>query len=317
MVLKWVEGFEFLHGNDAFFQAKYTTFNSSQNVSVGTGRYFGKSAHQPVFSFRPFSVNDEWTIGFAIKQGFSANPTDVYEPNNYIAFRKAGIEQFTLKFKRVTNSSFVYAILRDSTEIASGTKEIHNLEGWHYIEIYFKATDNGDLELRIDGFPDIVISGEDLQADSSSGVDNIGFTLNSSYLDDIYLCTGKEFLGDQIVEGIEMVSDASPNQWSPGGSNPNSDHYKDIEPSSTPTNNYLEEDTAGQKEVFGLAQEIQTHEELEGYQLDIFAELDAAGSEDMHIIDGSSFTITSTSWEHKSEIKTDSALPSTHGFEKD
>ena len=313
MVLKWVEGFEFFGIVNAFDSAKYTTFNGSQTGSVDAGRYFGKSFKNATFSFRPFDVKDEWTIGFAIKPSFIVSPTDIYG-SYYIAFRKGGVEQFTLKFKRVTNQSFVYAILRGSTEIASGTKEIHHLEGWHYLEIYFKATNSGDLELRINGFPDIIISGEDLQADSSSGVDNVGFTLNGSYLDDMYLCEGKEFLGDQIVEGIEMNSDASPNQWSPGGTNPNSDHYKNIDPSN---NRYLEEDTAGQKEVFGLAQEIQTHEELEGYQLDIFAELDAAGSEDMHIIDGSSFTITSTSWEHKSEIKTDSALPSTHGFEKD
>ena len=316
MTLTWIEGFEFLHGNDAFFQAKYTTFNSSIVVSIGTGRFFGKSAHNPNFAFRPFTARDDWTIGFALNEAFTVPGTNTYDPNYYIGFLNGGVEQFTLKFKRVTDNSYKLAILRDSTEIAVGNRVFYNSEGWHYIEIYFNATNTGDLELRVDGFTDISITGEDLQADTTSGVDSIGFALSGD-LDDLYFNSGQEFLGEQIVEGIQFMADEGTNEWTPAGSNPKSDHFENVAPNSNPVNNYLESDVATEHESFILSPEVVAQGQLSGYQLDLFAELDAAGSEDMHLEGGSIFSVSSTAWQHHGEVREVTSLPTQQGFERD
>jgi hypothetical protein len=127
----------------------------------------------------------------------------------------------------------------------------------------------------------------------------------------------RNFLGEQVVEGIQFEADSGTNEWSPGGPNPYSDHYKNILSETHPTWSYLESDTAGKHETFNEAEAVMSHGELVGYQLDIFVELDAAGSENMHLEGGSSFVVTSTSWQHHGEIREVTTLPTQQGFERD
>lgn len=316
MALKWIDGFEFLNQNDSYFALKYGTFNGNRSVSQGTGRFFGYSVANPNFSTPVFSSSDEWTIGFALDELFNVSSTNTYDPNYYIAFLRSGSEQFALKLKRVTDDSFRFAILRGTTELGAGQRVIKSQEGWHYIEVAFKATDTGDLELRIDGAPDLVLENVDLQAGSSSGVDQFGFSLSNpnGALDDLYILTGKSFLGEQVVEGGIPYVDRSPNDWTPGGSTSYTKHCDAVNPRKDWKNSYLEGASSGDREHFGFRNEYWVQSALQGYFIELFARLDVAGTEHMSVEGGSAFTVDDTDWQYHYELRTVTKQPKEQGF---
>lgn len=160
---------------------------------------------------------------------------------------------------RITAAGELRAMRAGTTEI--GITSGLGLAGgaWYYIEVKAVIHDStGAVTVQVGGSPVLTLTSQDTRNGGSGLITNFSY-VNSSvsnkvYYDNVYCLNtsgsvNNDFLGPQVVKTIRPSSDVTPNDWTVGSG---SDHFAGANEDVISGTNYIEDDTAAQRELFGL-----------------------------------------------------------------
>lgn len=254
MALRWMEGFENCRISELFAR-KYDIFTGSgaagiTNTTVGwQGVGFCLEASGSASSNCTFttpalvpSVENTWIVGWAwaIDQatGLSGSQTSFPSIEFYSgAGQQLQIEMIAANATKPGGGYWKIQVRRGSTVLATGTK-LFQPGKFYYIEAKVTVRDGTDGAVEIqwwrltDTSPtnDILVSGINTANQGTDGADRVKIQMISEpattahlLIDDIYICddTGSinnDFLGKQIIEGINPSGDGNSLEWSLQGS---------------------------------------------------------------------------------------------------
>ena len=256
MALLFMDGFDV-----ADYGAKYTIINSGGGYTSTTSTRFGSGrAVQRSYN----STGELWrTVPAAttVICGFAFMYT-----NNYTGFPASllvlsGDNSVTDHISIVTGDTpnTLWA-RRGSTTLFTATNIAVNV--WHHLELKVTMSATaGSVELRIDGVPVGMFSGNTKNGGTNSTIDTVklgGSGNNTSITitrDDLYVLddTGaapyNNFLGDVRVYSLSPTGAGSSTQWTPdAGSN-----YAEVNEIPYSAANYVQSNTSGQRDTYALA----------------------------------------------------------------
>jgi hypothetical protein len=285
MVARWSEGFE-THQQNNQWDRKYASRTGT--FGIQSGRVFGSAASIAggVFITPSFGLADTWGVAFGLF--INTQTTAVNSGSQGLYFDRGGSEQVHLEI--VSNSgSFELRLMRGATQLGI-TSEAFPYAAWHHFEL--KVTvhpSTGAYELRHNEVNVLSGSGANTANTGSSQADvfSMRFTTTSSNVrfDDIYVWDGtgsvvNDFVGDCVIEGIEVSANGSTNQWTPSaGSNfQNVDDPGNANPVDSGSGGYNGSDTAAQVDLYNFGDLTQIDGTILSVHLDTQLAMASAGS---------------------------------------
>ena len=320
MVGIWAEGFE-ANSNTNQFQRKYASFAGAWGTAVG--RVFG-NAGTPGFpqamTTPSLGLGTTWILGWAMRINSQQIPLNSGARGIY--FERGVFEQVHIEF--VNNASdFEVRLLRGGTTIATTTSNFaYNI--WHHFEISVTMhTSTGAYELRHNEVN--VLSGSGVNtsdAGTTDGADvfaiRIGATLSQVSFDDINLkdssgSSNNGFLGDSVVEAIEVTANGTTNDWinddtavSDGNNFGQVDDPGSSAPDETGAGGTVSSDTVSERELYVLSDLVQITGTVAFVHAGIQASVDNSGTRELRFVmrdnggstaNGDTFTVTSATFE--------------------
>lgn len=246
MSVVWMDGFEI---DPATFTArKYQSVVGT--VGGGAGRLQGGSASCNGVAFTTPSLGSDQTYTI----GFGLNTTAGWGTFLYVTLMAGGVEQFTLTFT-ANREVQVRRGTSTGTILQTGTTQLP-AGNWSWIE--FKVTLDssgsptvGSYEVRINTILEFVNAGPVQTAATVSSADQVRWSAPSggtALWDDIYVLNSNssganDFLGDQVIEGLQATGPGASTQWSVVGAAQNWDAVTDT--TSPNDGDYITSDTNG------------------------------------------------------------------------
>lgn len=257
MTLRWMEGVEG-DKHATFIERKYRAVTGAPAVSATLGRGGTGCIRDNIATFYTPSLSstspehDTWIVGFAFKvedNSGAGTPSDTeFCGLEFITNTDVSpTAQLSLQLVRDDNFTYYWSLNRgnalSSTEIDTSSKFWANK--WYYFELEVKIDPSaGTYELRQDGVDIMSDTGANTAASGDSGMDSVGFHLESDlggspyqYFDDIYILDSlgtynNDFLGDCHIQSIHPNADGDVSQWtaSLGG-----DHYVEVDETVAPS----------------------------------------------------------------------------------
>lgn len=286
MAGRWVEGFE-THQTGTQWDRRYSTRTGS--FTIQTGRVFGSSGSlaAPVFVAPSFGLADTWGVGFGLNLLAQVGSLNSGAEGFY--FEKGGSgEQVHLEI--VSNAgSFELRVMRGATQLGITTSAFA-YAAWHHFE--WKVTvhpSTGAYELRHNEVNVLSATGVNTAAVGSSQADVFAMRFDTSNtnarVDDIVVwdgtgSTNNDFLGDCIVEGIEITGAGNTTQWTPSAGS-NFDNVNDTgntTPDDSGAGGFNGSDTVGQKDLYAYGDLANITGNIIMVQLDSQMAMAASGS---------------------------------------
>lgn len=279
----WTEGFE-THQIATQWDRRYAM--RTGQFAIQPGRVFGSSGsiQSPVFQTPSFGL--ETTLGVAF--GLNVLGTTSSLASQGLYFERGGLEQVHLEIVNGA-STFELRLVKGATVIAT-TAESFVHGSWHHFEL--KVTPNtstGAYELRHNEVN--VLSGSGVNTANTGSNQADGFAIRFSTtttnvrLDDIAVwgasgAAPTDFIGDSVVEGIEIDGAGASTQWTPSaGSNfQNVDDPGNAVPADTGTGGNNQSDTNGQRDLYSYGDLTQIDGTILFVQLDTQLAMSATGS---------------------------------------
>lgn len=261
MALLWIEGFESFgttNGNNPVgLQAKYDNCNADSNFTIQAGRVAGKSMRFPSTGsgLMGKTVSPSGASTLIVGFGFFQ---DAFTASNIVfRFWDGASVQGALEMR--TDGTFKYYRGNGSTLLGTTSGSI-SASTWTYVEI--KVTfhgSTGTVDIWFDGSNVLSLTGQNTSQSGNAFATGVmwqwsPFSADHTTYDDIYVLDGtgsinNARLGARIIKMIVPASDAGTNQFTPdSGSN----HYDRLTENPQDTTSYLEDDTTGHRELFGM-----------------------------------------------------------------
>lgn len=251
-------GMIFMTGAESGSKAEFSGYGGGMNdvvtSPVRTGTYAMKYHNNQGAVTALFTAISEGYIQFAINFGGRINYT-------FFSIRNGSNDLYALSWKSDGSDSVLQ--LRSGsysgTVVAEGTKVLTS-GTWYVIEIHYKLADTGGVfEMRIDGVPDITITG-DTKPGSDTTFDGlrweiIGSSLQINYIDDVIVNDTSGSMNNSWPNGtnIAMITpnaDDGTNEWAVSGA---ASHYGAINEIPPATAQYLKAASINLTEKFGLS----------------------------------------------------------------
>lgn len=307
MALRWIEGFE-VRFTDSRMLDTYS-LEGSTNYTFNAGRYGGKSASlsgPQGFATPDLGENSSWVVGLA---------ACLFAPENnsrvpWVSFRRGSVDQLSFCLQGGTGDNvnnykiYVYRGDETGTLLAETPFFQGNPNLWYYWE--FKVTISavsGYWELRRNGTS--VLSGEGnttvlgtptadrVYFGGNGGSPSFGFTCIE--VDDIYILDGsgdesalKDFLGEHIVEPkfVEANGDTISFEAEVAGSPAPEENWFYLRDVTYEGNDggYVKSDQGNEKDTYRTSILEKVKGGISGWQCQLRARLEAAGSVDVSII---------------------------------
>ena len=281
----WTEGFE-THQTGTQWDRRYASRSGS--FTIQPGRVFGSSGSlsAPVFVIPSFGL--ETTVGVAFGVNLLAQVADLNTDAEGFYIERGGVEQVHLEF--VSNAgSFEMRVMRGATQLGI-TTEAFVYNAWHHFELkVVPNTATGSFELRHNEVNVLSASGINTAGSGSNQADGFAMRFESistsARLDDIGVWGGSgaaptDFVGDSVVEGIQVTGAGASTQWTPSaGSNfDNVDDAGNGAPDDVGAGGYNESDTVGQIDLYAYGDLTQIDGTVLWVQLDTQLAMAAMGS---------------------------------------
>lgn len=253
MALVWMEGFEITDWTNSginYIPRKYVT---AASTTTSTGRLHGQALSLSNGSITTPSLGTDttWVFGIGCK-------TSTFNNTTYLQLLGGGVPQFSVTL----NASRQVELRRGDTSgtlIATGATQVPSND-WFYLEVKVVLDANasptvGSYEVRINEIVEINDAGPVRTADTSANVDQFRVHAASvSSFDDIYVLDSdsggaNDFLGDQVIEGLDPNGVGFSTQWTVVGAATNWDAVQDT---GLPADDddYVESDTNGHTDYY-------------------------------------------------------------------
>ncbi len=318
MVARWHEGFE-THQTGAQWDRRYATRTGS--FTIVAGRVFGSAGTiaAPVFVAPSFGLADTWGVAFGLR--IESQVPGLNSGSQGLYLEKGTTEQVHLEI--VSNAgSFEVRVMRGATQLGITTSAFV-YGSWHHFELKVTVhTSTGAFELRHNEVNVLSGSGVNTANAGSNQADvfAIRFTTTSSNVrfDDFYVWDGtgavvNNFVGDTVIEGIEVTANGATNQWTPSAGS-NFDNVNDPG-SATPVDagvgGFNSSDTAAQLDLYTFSDLTQIDGTILSVQLDTQLAMASAGSRtvdtkyrdpDTTVVDIASKAVASTSYDSFADV---------------
>lgn len=283
MALRFIDGFTHYTTRDQFLY-KYAEVGSSSYVSIDVGRRSGSKCVR-LYSTSGYITKtlDEqatWVVGATIK--IEALPS-----GNAALFRfrdNTGNAQATLCI--TTTGALMLARGSTSGTVLATSGSALPVGAWNYVEAKLTIADSGGyFEVRVNGQSWASYTGDTKYSSSLATANSIKiFGLTPAvvaYYGDLYICDGtgsvnKDFLGDVRVDTIFPSGAGAAAQFTPTGSANNWENVDDASPDEDA--GYNVSDTAGATDSFVFADVTALNASVFGFQANILARKDDAGT---------------------------------------
>src|SRR5579872_223562 len=262
-MLRWIEGFESFGttpgNNPVGFAAKWNCSLGDSSYTVRAGRINGQSLRLPTNLIPVFGPTlgtpQTVVVGFGFYQDAFASAQQIVQFRDGPAYQGSVVIQTdgTWKYHRGDSQIGGPSLGQSSGHGASAS-------AWIYVEIKVKFHGStGTVEIHVDGNSVLSLTGQNTSQTGNAFCTNIAFQGSSggsdhTQLDDIYMLdtTGSynnDFLGPVNIKVLWATSDGGTNQFTPSSG---ANHYDRVNENPQDTTTYLEDGTAGDKELFGV-----------------------------------------------------------------
>lgn len=230
------------------------------NFSAVTKRTGGYSLHLgESASLRKVIPNPQASIGVACAYYFPSLPTSLASPTQLINFRNAANAQQCFVYLLPTGA---IRVNRGGTLLGTSLPVI-TPGVFHHIEVFlFCNTATGNIEIRVNGFPVLVIINANTANDPSDTtiaqfsmiVPPFAFGSVDMYIDDLVIwdVTGginNGFLGDRRCLTLFPSADSAPLDWTATGGGA---HYTQINEVTPDDSNYVSASAVAMKDTYTL-----------------------------------------------------------------
>jgi len=274
MALLWIDGFD-TYGTTTgsapspagIVGRKYAATTGENYFRVGSGRLGGYSLNLPndsiYFGAASLTATDTVVAGFAVR--FAAIGTRLFF---------ALYDGATLGVNLTLTPAGEIVIKCGSTTLATSSNAAIAINTWYYVELKVKChSTTGTFELRVGGIAVSSGSGVDTQAGANSYHDGFRFlgqvTSSSMYLDDFYFLdssgsVNNDFLGNRRIVTLYPDAAGDSTDFTPdSGSN----YARVNEAVSGDDADYVEDSTAGHKDLYGYAALSGVESDIAGVQV--------------------------------------------------
>lgn len=284
MVARWHEGFE-THQVTTQWDRRYAIRTGS--FAIQPGRVFGSSGslQAPVFVTPSRGLADTWGLAFGVNFLAQAGALTALD-GFYI--EKASAEQVHLEFVK-NAGSFEVKIMRGATQLGITTSAFV-YGAWHHFELKVLVhTSTGTFELRHNEVNVLSGSGVNTANAGSNQADifaiRFASTSTNNRFDDIYLWDGtgsvvNNFVGDTVIEGVEVTGAGATTQWTPSAGS-NFDNVNDLgstSPDDAGAGGFNSSDTVAQRDLYAFSDLTQIDGAILSVQLDTQLAMASAGS---------------------------------------
>lgn len=319
MAVRWIEGFE-TYQTATQWDRRYAMRTGS--FVIQAGRVFGSSGSlsAPVFVAPSFGLADTWGVAFGLQFVAQAGALSA---GDGLYFEKGTTEQVHLEFVK-NAGSFEVKLMRGATQLAI-TSAAYSYGTWHHFEL--KVTvhpSTGAYELRHNEVAAFSASGVNTANEGTAQADVFAIrfsgTSTNNRFDDIAVWDGtgssnNNFIGDSVVEGIEVNANGATIQWTnDAGTGLNFNNVDDpgaSTPDDTGAGGTNSSDTVGQKDLYAYTDLVQIQGNILAVQVDTQMAMASAGSRTVKLrfrddggteADGDTFAVASTVFDGFSDV---------------
>jgi hypothetical protein len=317
MVARWHEGFE-THQINGHWDRRYAVRTGS--FAIVAGRVFGSGGtiQAPVFVAPSFGLADTWGVAFGIRIETQVSALNSGAQGFYV--EKGTTEQVHLEI--VSNAgSFEIRLMRGATQLAITTSSFV-YGAWHHFELKVLVhPSTGTYELRHNEVSAFSATGQNTANAGSSQADVFAmrFTTTSTNvrIDDVYVWDGtgsvvNDFVGDTVIEGIQVTGAGATTQWTPSaGSNFDNVDDPPVTVDDVGAGGFNSSDTAAQRDLYAFSDLTQIDGTILSVQLDTQLAMASSGSRsvktkyrdpDTTVVDIATKAVTSTSYDSFQDV---------------
>lgn len=294
MTLRLIEGFDYLPETPTGavlgalgWSGSLSRVRFVESTAFGYGKSMVWRASSGIFTVSKF-LRGKWTQDYIIgmrlnlpTRGFN-DDGGLNQPYSLVAYDNTAsrLTQWMLNFDQFGTMSFV-AYLNGTRSVFARTVPFAFVPGnWFYLEIKISpGYGDGTLELRVNTVPVLSLSnvrtadGTPILPETLPGITHLAWVYNTIstsgansedwYTDDVYFLTmdgdnNNDYLGNVRVKYMSVIGDASPIEWSIGGTTPAPTNWQSVLNIDLNDTSYVSTSTIGDTDLYDVDPNLDT-----------------------------------------------------------